>query len=133
MMRGWIRPLFYIAALYDGVLGLLFLFAWRAVYQSFSVTPPNHGGYVQFPALLLIIFGALFIQIARNPVGHRNLIGYGIALKIAYSGIVFWYALRTGVPAMFLWCAWIDLVFLVLFVVARQSLPKRSTRDAAIA
>lgn len=122
MNKSWIKPLFYVAALYDGLLGILFLFAWRAVYQSFGVTLPNHGGYVQFPALLLIIFGALFLRIARNPVANRDLIPYGIALKIAYSGIVFWYALRTGVPRMFVWYAWIDLVFLILFLVARQSL-----------
>lgn len=117
-----IKPFFYVAALYDGVLGLAFLFFWRALFQSFRVTPPNHAGYVQFPALLLIIFGALFLQIARDPEKNRDLIAYGIALKIAYSGLVFWYVLTTGVPAMWIWCAWIDVVFLVLFIVARQSL-----------
>ena len=35
----WIAPLFYLAALYDGVLGILFLFAWGAPFAWFDVTP----------------------------------------------------------------------------------------------
>ena len=114
----WLKWLFYLSAIYDGGLGLLFLLFWPAVFRWAGVTPPNHGGYVQFPALLLIIFAGLFLQIARDPVKNRDLIPYGIALKIAYSGIVFWHDLTTGVPSMWIWCAWADLVFLILFVTA---------------
>lgn len=127
MNSSWTKWLFYVAALYDGLLGLAFLFFWRDIFQRFQVTPPNHGGYVQFPALLLIIFSALFLQIARNPAANRDLIAYGIALKIAYSGIVFWYAQTTGVPTMWLYPAWTDLVFLILFILARQSLSRRAS------
>jgi hypothetical protein len=118
----FIKALFYVSAAYDGILGVLFLFLWQPMFRGFGVTPPNHPGYVQFPALLLIIFAALFLQIARDPQKNRDLIGYGIALKIAYSGIVFWYALTTGVPTMWLWCAWIDLAFLVFFIAVSRSL-----------
>ena len=118
MSNDWRKPLFYIAALYDGLLGLLFLFLWRDVFAHFNITPPNHPGYAQFPALLLIIFGLLFLQIARNPAANRDLIVYGILLKIAYSGTVFWHHFTGGVPSMWIWCAWADVAFLVLFVVA---------------
>ena len=30
------------------------------MYQRFEVIPPNHYGYVHFPAALLIIFGLMF-------------------------------------------------------------------------
>jgi len=118
MSNDWRKPLFYIAALYDGLLALLFLFFWRDVFAHFNITPPNHPGYVQFPALLLIIFGLLFLQIARNPAENRDLIVYGILLKIAYSGTVFWHHFTGGVPSMWIWWAWADVAFLVLFVVA---------------
>jgi len=115
----WRKWLFTVAAIYDGLFGLIFFFFWRDVYRHFNVTPPNHEGYVKFPALLLIIFGAMFLQIARDPDRHRNLIAYGIALKVAYAGLVFWYQLTTpGIPAMWIPWAWADLVFLVLFVLA---------------
>ncbi len=130
MNRRSIAWLFRVAALYDGVLGLAFVFFWRAIFSRMGVPPPNHGAYVQFPGLLLLIFAALFLQIARDPGANRDLILYAIALKIAYSGTVFWYQLTTGIPSMWTWFAWADLAFLVLFVVARQSL-RSSARAAA--
>lgn len=133
MTISWIKWLFRVAALYDGILGLIFLFFWRVLFSAFDVTPPNHAGYVQFPALLLIIFAALFLQIARDPVANRSLIAYGIALKASYSGTVFWHALNTGIPSMWVWPAWFDLGFLVLFIVAWRALrnaPARRARPA---
>lgn len=120
MNGSWRKWLFYVAAIYDGVLGLTFVLFWPAVFRLFDVTPPNHGGYVQFPALLLIVFAFLFLRIARDPDANRGLIGYGIGLKAAYSGLVFGYQIMTGVPPMWIPWAWLDLAFLVLFVLARR-------------
>ena len=122
MQAKWIKPFFIVAGLYDGILGIAFLFFSGAIFQSFDVTPPNHVAYIQFPALLLIIFAAMFFRIASDPVRNRDLIPYGIALKTAYSGSVFWHQLAGGVPFMWLPWAWADLVFLVLFVVAWKQL-----------
>ena len=41
-----------------------------------------------------------------------------MALKTGYSGLVFYYLLTTGVPAMWVPWAWADLVFLVLFLLS---------------
>src|SRR6266566_6199096 len=73
MNSDWRKGLFYISALYDGLLGLAFLCCWSRLFDYFHVTPPNHPGYVQFPALLLIIFGLLFLKIARDPEANRDL------------------------------------------------------------
>jgi hypothetical protein len=129
MNGDWRKTLFYVAALYDAVLGLSFLFAWRWLFEFFGVTPVNHGGYVQFPGLLLIIFAFIFLRIAREPDANRDLIVYGIGLKASYSGLVFWYQATTGVPAMWIPFAWLDLLFLALFVAARQAAP-RAVRHA---
>ena len=126
MNSDWRKPLFFIAALYDGVLGAAFVLFWSSIFEHFNITPPNHPGYVQFPGLLLIIFGLIFLRIAGDPEANRNLIPYGIALKIAYSGLVFRYALTSGVPTMWIWCAWIDVAFLLLFVVAMR---RRASRN----
>ena len=125
MKSDWRRWLLYVAAIYDGLFGLIFFFCWPQLYAHFQITPPNHDGYVRFPALLLIIFGVMFLQIARDPDRNRNLIPYGIALKVAYAGLVFWYQLATpGIPAMWIPWAWCDLGFLVLFILAfRPRLP----------
>ena len=111
----WIPVLFVVAALYDGLLGAAFLFGSGAVFQWFGVTPPNHPGYVQFPAALLIVFAIMFMAIARNPAGNRNLIPYGILLKASYSGVVCFYWLTTGLPGMWKPFCIFDLIFLIAF------------------
>jgi len=110
-----VKALFIIAAIYDGILGLLFLFLPGLAFDLFEVVPPNHFGYVQFPAILLLIFVAMFYRVALDPLANRFIMVYGMALKFGYSGIVFYYLLASGVPAMWIPWAWADLVFLVLF------------------
>lgn len=108
--------IFGLSALYDGLLGIFFLFASPLVFRWFEVTPPNHYGYVHFPAALLIIFGLMFLAIARDPVKNRNLIPYGILLKIAYCSVAFYHWFTAGIPGMWKPFAICDLVFLVLFI-----------------
>ena len=113
-----IKTLFYVGALYDGFFGVMGILSPNLAFELFEVVPPNHVGYVQFPAILLLIFGAMFYRIATDPVANRDLIPYGIALKVGYSGMVFYYVLTSGIPGMWVPWAWIDLVFLALFVLS---------------
>ena len=124
----WISPLFVVAALYDGVLGLLFLAAPGTPFRLFAVTPPNHLGYVQFPAALLLIFGLMFAAIARDPSANRSLILYGILLKAAYCGVTGWYWISSDIPGMWKPFVVIDLVMGLLFVWAYSVLPSSSER-----
>jgi hypothetical protein len=111
-----VRALFIVGGLYDGVLGLAFLLAGPAIFNHFGVAPPNHPGYVQFPALLLLVFAWMFFAVAANPYANRNLILYGILLKLSYSGVVIYYWVTSGVPDMWKPFAPIDLVFAALFI-----------------
>lgn len=110
-----IRFLFWIAGLYDGLLGAAFLIAPAALFAYFRIEPPNHFGYVQFPAALLVIFGLMFFAVAANPRRNRNLIPYGILLKAAYCGTVFGYWFSSGLPMMWKPFAVFDVVFAILF------------------
>lgn len=127
----WIPALFIAAALYDGVLGVWFLAAPESPFKLFNVTPPNHVGYVQFSAALLLIFALMFANIARAPVANRGLIQYGILLKIAYCGVSGWYWLAAGIPTMWKPFTIIDLAMGVLFVWAYMILPRSEPPKAA--
>jgi hypothetical protein len=127
MNSKWISGLFVIAALYDGLLGIGFLFAPESIFLFYQVEPPNHWAYVQFPALLLIIFTIMFLRIAFDPAKHRELILYGCGLKISYAGMAFWYEVTMGIPSMWIPWAWADVAFLVLFLVAWASVGKSRT------
>lgn len=120
--KRWISLLFAVAAIYDGILGVVFLVAPLVPFDRFGVPPPNHVGYVQFPAALLLVFAAMFASIARDPVGRRSLIPYGIGVKVSYCVVAGGHWLAGGVP--FLWKPFVlaDLAMLVLFAAAIASL-----------
>ena len=111
-----VRVLFIISGLYDGILGIVFFLASPAIFNHYGIPQPNHPGYVQFSALLLVIFALMFFAVAAKPYANRNLIPYGILLKLSYSGTVFCYWAKEGVPGLWKPFAFIDLVFVVMFV-----------------
>ena len=111
-----ISALFIVAAIYDGLLGAAFLFASGSLFQWFAVTPPNHSGYVHFPAALLIVFAIMFMAIAIAPLKNRNLIPYGILLKVSYCGVVMFHWFTNGIPNMWKPFCVADIVFLIFFV-----------------
>jgi hypothetical protein len=111
-----IEILFLLAALYDGGLGAAFLITPALVFRMGNVTPPNHWAYVQFPAALLLIFGLMFVAIARNPIKNKDLMIYGILLKLSYSGITIGYWLAEGIPGLWKPFAVADLMMAALFV-----------------
>ena len=131
MKNKWTRPLFVVAGLYDGILGLAFLLVPVQIFEMYGVTPPNHIAYIQFPALLLIVFSIMFFRIAMDPVGRRELILYGAGLKIAYCAPAFFYDITTGIPSMWMPWAWMDLVFLALFVLAWFALGREAVARAS--
>jgi hypothetical protein len=118
MTAQWIKPLFIVAGVYDGALGIAFLFFGGQIFRMSGVTPPNHMGYIEFPALILLVFAAMFFQVASHPATNRALIPYGAGLKAAYCGVSFWNAINGGIPSLWMPWAWMDLIFLVLFLIA---------------
>ena len=121
-----IRALFGVAAAYDAILGAAFLFAAATLFAKFDVPPPNHPGYVQFPALLLIIFGLMYAAIAKDPIKNKNLIIYGILLKISYCGVISYHWATSDLPNLWKPFCIIDGVFLILFFLAWKSLKEPS-------
>lgn len=125
MSTKWIKVVFYVAAIYDLVLGVASLLAAPQIFRMAHVTPPNHMGYVQFPALLVVMFGIMFLRIAADPAGRIELIHYAMGLKAAYCGVVFWYEIIGSVPSLWIPWAWVDLGFFILFFLAWRSLRAR--------
>lgn len=122
----WIKPIFLVSGIYDMVLGVVFLLFSRAVFERADVPLPYNMAFLHFPALLLMIFAVMYIRIAADPQGRRELIPYGIGLKIAYVVTVFWHQLHSDIAALWIPLAWADVVFLLLFVVAWRSLRERT-------
>ena len=107
---------FLVSGIYDFIIGLTFLIAPVWAFNLFNVTPPNHWGYVTFAASMLAVFGIMFFQIAKDPVKNRNLMPYGMLLKIAYCGMAFGYYFTTGIPRIWVIFGVCDIIFLLLFI-----------------
>ncbi len=123
MRTDWIRPFFIVAALYDILLGLPFLFAYPAIYARFGIALPNHPGYIQFGAAVVTIFGIGFWMVAQAPRRNRDLILLGILFKFAYAGTVLGHLAGGRIPALWVPFAFIDLAFALGFFVALVALP----------
>jgi len=82
---------------------------------------PNHDGYVQFAALLVMILGIGFWFVSQDPLRNRDIIKMGILLKTAYFGTVFYHSIFGVIPFVWVPFAWIDLGFCALFVWALQT------------
>ena len=119
-----IKTFFIISALYDFILGIIFLIGFKQIYNHFNITLPNHDGYVQFGAALVTIFGIGFWFVSQDPQRNRDIIKMGILLKLSYSGVAFYHAALGNLPSIWLPFAWVDAIFLVLFIFALNALKK---------
>lgn len=129
MNENWIKIFYVIAGLYDGILGVAFILFPGEIFALYGIEPPNHMAYVQFPALLLIVFAIMFFRVAADPIRNRELILYGCGLKISYCLLAFWYELTTGIPSMWIPWAWADLGFLLFFVLTWRGLVRQAQAD----
>jgi hypothetical protein len=124
MNHRWIKALLAICGVYDAVIGAGFLLVPAMLYRAAGVTLPNHMAYLRFPAMLLLIFAVMFFRASADPVGRREVIVYGMALKASYFSLVFWYEWRAGVPALWIPFAYADVVFFLLFLLAWNAVRK---------
>ena len=126
MVPGWIRPFCRVCAIYDVVLGLLFLLAFKPIFTQFGVTLPNHPAYVQFAAAMVTVLGIGFWYVAQAPERNRDILKLGLLAKAAYTVIVFGYTLKGQMPAMWLPMGVIDLFMFFGIIVALRRIPAPS-------
>ena len=112
----WMRVMFMLAAVYDGLLGAVFLLVPAWPFEQTGTPPPNHFGYIRFPAAVLIVFALMFAAVAWRPVRYRLFIPPGIGLKLAFCLTAAGYWVAQGIPMMFRPFCVIDAMFAALFV-----------------
>lgn len=114
--EGW-RKLFWVAALYDIILGLAFFFLYGPIFQMLQVVVPNNTSYIHITAGYVFVQGMGYWFVARNPSRNVDLVKVGAIYKAIYVAIALYYlAIGQLISAVFAWFAVFDLVFLVLFV-----------------
>ena len=116
------KAVFYYCSTVRWYFGDAVLVVPTQLFNATKITLPNHIGYVQFPAMLLVVFAIMFFNIARDPRANRNLIFYGILLKLSYCSVVFSHWMGGAVPFIWVPFAFFDFAFLVAFIIAYKAL-----------
>jgi hypothetical protein len=117
--------LFYVAAAYNLIFGVAFLFAAQQLFELFKTSPPEHPGYIQFMSLVMMVFAAMFFQIARKPEQNRNLIPYAVLLKLSSVCVIMWHwFVSHTIPAIWKPFAVLDLIYLIAMLWAMGALAK---------
>lgn len=108
----WYRILFWIAAVYDIVLGITFLFFYTPVFRFLEIedTLPAHTSFLSLIAVFLFVIGVAYALIAVGDLErNRDLITVGILYKLAYFSVALWYLISGDYP---------HIVFFAVFGVA---------------
>jgi hypothetical protein len=111
------RNFFLVAALYDGILGLLFFVLYGPIYRFFSIPLPENLTYLQMISAFVFVQGVGYWYVSRNPMRNVDLVKVGSVYKAGYV-LVSLAALANGqLPhTIFAWFAACDVLFLIGFV-----------------
>jgi len=111
------RNLFLVAALYDFILGFFFFAFWRLIFDHILNLPyPNYLAFYQGAAAFIFNMGIGFFFVYRNMYRNIDLVRVGIAFKLFYTGLAFYYVFMENFPWIFSLFGFLDLVFVVFFI-----------------
>lgn len=113
-----VKAVLMASAIYDILLALIFGLFYRVIYYTFDTALPNHPGYIQLATVYIMIFGIGFWYAAKNPIANMGIIRMGVLMKLGYIVVVFGHWFFGGIPGFYVPFAFIDLVFLILFMMA---------------
>lgn len=120
-----IKKIYFIAFLYDFILGVSIFFFGAQLLPFFGVGLPDHFAYLDFSSVLVAIFGLMFYQIYKDPIKNMNLIPFGIYLKITYVGLVIYYMIVDDIAMVWKVFAVFDLIFFILFYLSYRYINKK--------
>ena len=113
---GW-RTFFLVAALYDLILGAVFVLIGEPILRAIGMALPPHIAYIQLAAIFTFVQGLGYWFVFRDPYANLGIVRVGVAYKAAYSGLALYYLVIGQLPSVFFipWAV-TDLLFLIGFV-----------------
>ena len=112
------RGLFGVAAVYDTVLGVIFLFFGRWAFDVLDIADKYpEGGFLHLIGAFVLVLGVAYWFIFFGDLWrNRDLIAVGTLYKLAYTAVGVFITLTAEAPhALFIWGFGVaDAVFFVL-------------------
>ena len=108
------NPLFLIAAIFNFIVGVSFLAAypWVSRLLGFEASPDV---FFHIVAGLVLLFGALYWLIWRNPVRFRLFIPLGAVAKLIFVIAIYAHWILGSTSGLLALLVSADLVFAILF------------------
>jgi len=114
------KGIFAVAAVYDTVLGVIFLFFGRWSFDVLDIADKYpEGGFLPLIGAFILVLGVGYYLIWRGDLWrNRDLVAIGTLYKFAYTGVGLYIAITDEVPhVLFLWGFGVaDALFFVLMV-----------------
>lgn len=114
--EGFFKKLFLVAALYDFVLGVAFLFLYKQIFTYFSIDLPSEPMYLQLAAAFVFAMGVGYYFIFKNMYRNVDLVKLGIVYKFVYSSFSSYFYFIGSAHVIFFLFAVLDLTFAGLFI-----------------
>lgn len=101
-MTGW-RVFFLAAGLYNVLGGGWAFFHVEATFRDQGLPIPNYPFAFQLLFAFVVILGVGYLAVARDPLGHRDLVKVGVASKVAGLTLSAWAIVSGQLPASSWW------------------------------
>lgn len=113
---GW-RAFFWVAAIYDLVLGAVFFVLYAPLFDTLGIELPNNLSYIHLTAAFVFVQGLGYAIVARDPAANRGIVLMGVPYKFAFSSLALVYFMIGELlhPVFGLFGA-LDVAFLIGFV-----------------
>ena len=126
------RGLFLVGALYDFILGIVFIFfyGWAFSLLGISEKLPEFTGYIALIGAFLFVIGIAYWFIYQGDLyQNRDLIAVGALYKLAYCSVAFIYFALGSVPHILFVVLFgvIDLIMFVLMLECWMYIRKTTT------
>lgn len=129
------KGLFLLAAVYDLVLGIIFTFFPKSMFDLVGIPEklPEFTGYISLIGAFLFVIGVAYYLIFRGDLQkNRDLILVGVLYKLAYFSITFYYFAIGDIPHILFFALFgvVDLIMFILMVECYITLGKnKNARD----
>lgn len=125
------RSLFKVSAVYDVLLGILFVFFPARAFDALAIPEklPAFHGYLTLLGAFVLVIGIAYYLISRGDLRRNlDLILVGMLYKLAYCVVAFYYWLFESVPHPVFVAVFgvADAVFFVLMAECYQCLKKEA-------
>jgi hypothetical protein len=128
----WMRWLLRFSGGYNLLVGLNLLFFYHELFKTLGLQKPSPVMFVQLVGLLVGLFGAGYLMVARRPLENRNLLWLGLWSKALGCGLSFYHVAIGNLPLLYVPIViFSDLIYLPPFYIIARRLDRLAGNAAA--